>query len=180
VIVSLVVARASNGVIGKDGALPWRLPEDMRRFKALTLGKPCVMGRRTWESLPKKPLPGRDNIVVTRDPAFAADGAMVVHSLDEALARDAEEICIIGGAGIYREALPRATRIHLTEIHGDVDGDTRMPAFDPGVWRETAREDHPSTDGLSYSFVTLDRDLREAAPAVASPAPRGGQEGEGS
>ena len=131
------------------------------------------MGRRTWESLPRKPLPGRDNIVVTRDPAFAADGAIVVHSLDEALARAADEICIIGGAEVYREALPRATRIHLTQIHGDIEGDTRMPAFDPAVWRETAREDHPSTDGPAYSFVTLERDLRDTAPAVASRAGEG-------
>ncbi|HWA92120.1 MAG TPA: dihydrofolate reductase [Rhizomicrobium sp.] len=154
---SLVLARADNGVIGKGGALPWRVPEDMRRFKALTLGKPCVMGRKTWESLPKKPLPGRDNIVVTRDPAFTADGAIVVHSLDEAFAHEAGEICVIGGAEIYAKALPRATLIHLTEIHGDVDGDTFMPALDPEDWRETAREDHLSSEGGGYSFVTLQR-----------------------
>ena len=151
-IVSLVVARADNGIIGKGGALPWRLPDDLRRFKQLTLGKPVVMGRKTWESLPKKPLPGRENIVVTRDPGFRAEGAVVVHSLDEALARAADEICVIGGVEIFREALPRATRIHLTEVHADVDGDTRMPGFDPAAWRETAREDHES-----YSYVTLER-----------------------
>jgi dihydrofolate reductase len=154
-VVSLVVAMADNGVIGKDGRLPWRIPEDMRRFKALTLGKPCVMGRKTWESLPRKPLPGRDNIVVTRDTRFHADGAIVVHSLDDALAREAEEICIIGGVGIYREALPRANVIHLTQVHGEVEGDTRMAPFDRAVWRETAREDHPG-----FSYVTLERDLR--------------------
>ena len=160
-IVSLVVARADNGVIGKDGGLPWRIPEDMRRFKALTIGKPCVMGRKTWDSLPKKPLPGRDNIVVTRDLAFAADGAIVVHALDEALARDADEICVIGGTEIFAAVLPRADVVHLTEVHADVDGDARMPPFDPDMWRETAREDHATAEGLSYSYVTLQRrDLR--------------------
>ena len=151
-VVSFVLARADNGVIGRDGGLPWRLPGDMRRFKELTMGKPVVMGRKTWDSLPKKPLPGRENIVVTRDASFRADGAVVVHALGDALAREADEICIIGGAEIYAQALPHATRIHLTEVHGDIDGDTRMPGFDPGAWRETAREDHES-----YSYVTLER-----------------------
>jgi len=151
-VISLVLARADNGVIGKNGALPWRLPDDLRRFKQLTLGKPCVMGRRTWESLPKKPLPGRENIVVTRDEHFRAEGAVVVHSLDEALARDADEICVIGGAEIYAAVLPRAARIHLTQVHGDVEGDTRMPDFDRAVWQETMREDHES-----FSYVTLER-----------------------
>lgn len=151
-MISLVVAMADNGVIGKGGALPWRIPEDMRRFKALTLGKPCVMGRRTWDSLPRKPLPGRDNIVVTRDPSFAADGAIVMHSLDAALARKADEICVIGGTEIFAAALDRADVIHLTEVHGDVEGDVRMAPFDRAVWRESAREDH-----AGYSFVTLER-----------------------
>jgi dihydrofolate reductase len=158
VIVSLVVARADNGVIGKDGALPWRIPEDMRRFKALTMGKPIVMGRKTWDSLPRKPLPGRDNIVVTRDTSFAAPGAIVVHSLGEALARAADEICVIGGAQIYAAALARADVVHLTEVHADVDGDARMAPFDRAAWRETAREDHTTAGGLSYSYVTLQRD----------------------
>ncbi len=156
-MISLVVAMSDNGVIGRDGAIPWRIPEDMRRFKALTLGKPCVMGRRTWDSLPKKPLPGRDNIVVTRDRDFSAEGASVVHSLDEAFARAAPEICVIGGAEIYRSALPRADVVHLTQVHGDFDGDTRMPRFDPSEWRETAREDHATAEGLRYSYVTLER-----------------------
>jgi len=151
-VVSFVLARADNGVIGKDGGLPWRLPDDMRRFKQLTLGKPVVMGRKTWESLPRKPLPGRENIVVTRDAGFRAEGVVVVHALADALARQADEICIIGGAQIYAQALPYATRIHLTEVHGEVEGDTRMPGFDPAEWRETAREDHES-----YSYVTLER-----------------------
>lgn len=158
-IISLVVAMADNGVIGKDGRLPWRIREDMRRFKALTVGKPCIMGRRTWDSLPKKPLPQRPNVVVTRDRDFRADGAVVVHSLDEALLRagDAAEICVIGGAEIYKAALPRAGRIHLTQVHADVEGDTHLAPFDCENWSETWREDHATADGLRYSYVTLER-----------------------
>lgn len=158
-VISLVVAMADSGVIGKDGKLPWRIPEDMRHFKALTIGKPCIMGRKTWDSLPKKPLPERPNIVVTRDGDFRADGAVVVHSLDEALVRasDAAEICVIGGAEIYRAALPRAGRIHLTEVHANVEGDTRLAPFDRAHWSETGREDHATADGLRYSYVTLER-----------------------
>lgn len=160
--VSLVVAMADNGVIGKDGRLPWRIPDDMRRFRALTLGKPCIMGRRTWESLPKKPLPGRLNIVVTRERDYRAEGAAVVHSLDEAMARadGADEICVIGGAEIYRAALSRATLIHLTQVRGDIEGNTRMPLFDPTQWRETAREDRATPEGLRFSYVTLRKGLR--------------------
>jgi len=158
-IVSLVVAMADNGVIGRNGRLPWRIPEDMRRFKALTVGKPCIMGRKTWDSLPRKPLPDRPNIVITRDRDFHGDGAIVVHSIDEAIARvgAATEICIIGGAEIYKAALPRAGRIHLTEVHADVAGDTRLAPFESTQWLETAREDHWTADGLRYSYVTLDR-----------------------
>jgi len=156
-IVSLVLAMAENGVIGKNGALPWRIPEDMRHFKALTIGKPCIMGRKTWDSLPKKPLPGRANIVVTRDRNFHAESAIVAHSFDDALARadNAEEIAIIGGAEIYAAALPRANRIYLTEVHAAFDGDAFMPPFDPTIWHETARENHAGDP--SYSFVTLAR-----------------------
>ena len=159
--IAFVVARARNGVIGRAGAIPWRIPEDMRRFKAITMGHPLVMGRKTWDSLPKKPLPGRTNIVVTRDPDFAANGAVVVHSIDDALARaEAEkpdEIAVIGGAQIYAALLARATRIHLTEIDADIEGDTTMPAFDPREWREVAREAHIAPDGLAYAYVTLER-----------------------
>ena len=158
-VISLVVAMATHGVIGKDGALPWRIPEDMRHFKALTIGKPCIMGRKTWDSLPRKPLPDRQNIVVTRDRTFRADGAVVEHSLDEAFARagNPAEICVIGGAEIYKAALPRATRIHLTEVHRDFAGNAVLPPFDKTMWQETARENHATPEGLSYSYVTLQR-----------------------
>ena len=159
--IALVVARANNGVIGNKGAIPWRIAEDMRRFKALTLGKPVIMGRKTWDSLPKKPLPGRTNIVVTRDRAFTAEGAVVVHDIGEALARaDGEnpsEIAVIGGAEIYAAALPLANRVHLTEVAADFDGDATLPPFDPAAWHETSREVHVTPEGLSYAFVTLER-----------------------
>jgi dihydrofolate reductase len=151
---------ADNGVIGDQGRIPWRLPDDMRHFKALTLGKPSIMGRKTWESLPKKPLPGRSNIVITRDRNYRADGATVVATINEALGRakaeNPEEIMVIGGAEIYRVALPLATRIHLTEIHAQIEGDTSF-AFDRTGWIEACREDHNTDAGLSYSFVTLQR-----------------------
>jgi dihydrofolate reductase len=159
--VSLVLAMASNGMIGVDGGMPWRIPDDMKHFKAVTMGKPIVMGRKTWDSFPKKPLPGRTNIVVTRDPDWRGEGAVAVHTLDAALARDAEEIAVIGGAQIYKLALPRADLVHLTQVHRDFAGDTHMPPFDNAVWRETAREDHATPEGLAYSFVTLER---RAAP----------------
>jgi dihydrofolate reductase len=158
--IALILAMADNGVIGNGGGIPWRLPDDMRRFKALTLGKPNIMGRKTWESLPKKPLPGRTNIVVTRDGNYRADGATVVATLDEALGRakaeNPTEIMVIGGAEIYRAALPFATRIELTEIHARIEGDTTF-AFDRAGWNEVAREDNKTEAGLAYSFVTLQR-----------------------
>ena len=162
-ILSLVLARADNGVIGRSGGLPWRIPDDMRRFKALTMGKPCIMGRKTWDSLPRKPLPGRTNIVVTRDESFRAEVATVTRSLDNAIAQaereNPSEIMIIGGAEIYRAALPLANRIHLTEVHGAFDGDVVMPLFDAAGWREVAREDHASSDpaAIGFSYVTLER-----------------------
>ena len=162
--VSFVVARADNGVIGRDNGLPWHLPADLRHFKRLTVGKPVVMGRRTFDSI-GKPLPGRHNIVLTRDPAWRAEGVTVATNLAEAIAAAgldpktrADELMIIGGAAIYAEALPIATRVHLTEIHAAPEGDTRLPPFDPARWRETAREDHPAEDDRpAYSFVTLER-----------------------
>jgi dihydrofolate reductase len=159
--ITLVLARADNGVIGDAGRIPWRISDDMRRFKALTMGKPIVMGRKTWESFPKRPLPGRTNIVITRDQAYVAPGAVVVHSLDEALERASQDgqnaIMIVGGAQIYREVLSRATRIELTEVHRNFEGDAVMQEFNKSDWRETAREDNSTADGLSYSFVTLER-----------------------
>ena len=140
-MITLVLAIAKNGVIGNGGAIPWRIPEDLKRFKQLTLGKPVVMGRKTWDSLPKKPLPGRDNIVVTRQSGWSADGAIAASSLDEALAkRRCGDVSVIGGGEIYREALPRADRVELTEVHRDFEGDAHF-AFDRTQWREIARED---------------------------------------
>lgn len=155
----LVVARADNGVIGRDGALPWRLPADLKRFKALTMGKPMVMGRRTFDSLPGL-LPGRRHIVLTRDPAWRAEGAETAGSADEALAlADADEVMVIGGAEIYALFLPVATRIELTEVHVETVGDTRLPPIG-SAWREVLREEHPACDGKpAHAFVTLARDL---------------------
>ena len=160
-VISLVLARADNGVIGANGTIPWRIPDDMRRFKALTMGHPIVIGRKTWDSFPKKPLPGRTNIVITRDKSWTADGAVTVHSLEEALERarseQPQEINIAGGAAVYLESLPYATHIHLTEVHASPPGDVVIPPFDPAQWHETAREDHRTPDGLRYSFVTLEK-----------------------
>lgn len=149
-LVRIVVAVAANGVIGRDGDMPWRLSTDMRRFRATTMGKPVVMGRKTWESFPKRPLPGRHNIIVTRDAAYAAEGASSVASLDAALAlaraEGVEEACIIGGGEIYAAALPLADRLDVTHILAEIDGDTRFPAIDPAVWRAVSSEDFPAGD----------------------------------
>lgn len=156
--VSLVVAVARNGVIGRDGDLPWRLRTDRRRFRRLTLGKPCVMGRRTWESIGRKPLPGRRNIVLTRRRGYASPGCVVVHSFDEALAAaaPAEELMVVGA---YEAALPRADRIYLTRVEADVEGDTFFPDLDPGQWRETESVDVPAGEHDEYPtrFVVLER-----------------------
>lgn len=159
---ALVVARAANNVIGAGGAIPWRIPDDMRHFRDVTMGKPCIMGRKTWESLPKKPLPGRLNIVVSRSPDFRAPGALVEDSFETALARaqatDPVEIAVIGGAEIYRAALPRADIIHLTEVDAMFAGDTYFPELACDEWRETVRENHMTADGLRFAFVTLCRE----------------------
>jgi dihydrofolate reductase len=159
--ISLVLARADNGIIGNKGGIPWRIPEDMKRFKALTMGHPLVMGRKTWDSFPRKPLPGRTNIVITRDSAWRADGAVVAHSLYDALtkarAENPDEIAVIGGAEIYHAALPLATRVHLTEVHASPEGDVALPAFDARAWHEVGREEHETGGGLKYSYVTLER-----------------------
>ncbi|MCL9997855.1 MAG: dihydrofolate reductase [Erythrobacter sp.] len=150
----LIYARAANGAIGKDGDLPWRLPADLKHFKALTMGLPMIMGRKTFESLPGL-LPGRRHIVLTREPEWAAQGAETAATLDEALAlADAETIAIIGGAAVFEAFLPRANRVELTQIHADYAGDTFMPPLGP-EWAETAREDH-AADGPypAFSFLT--------------------------
>lgn len=157
---TIIAAVASNGVIGIANRLPWRLPEDLRRFKALTTGQAVIMGRKTWESLPPgfRPLPDRCNIVVTRDPAYRADGAVVVHSLAQAVAAaDAALPCVIGGADLYRQALPLAARLELTELDAAFDGDTYFPEYDRAIWREVSRERHRSADGLAFSFVSYAR-----------------------
>jgi dihydrofolate reductase len=158
--ISLIVAMDRNGVIGAGGRLPWRLPADLRRFKAITMGKPIVMGRRTHESI-GRPLPGRENIVVTRDRDFRAPGCTILHGVDAVLehCRGAEEIMIMGGAELYRQLLPEADRIHLTEVHADLAGDTSFPPWNREDWREISREDFPADERneFPYSFVVLER-----------------------
>jgi dihydrofolate reductase len=152
----LVVAIADNGVIGKNGALPWHISDDMKRFKALTIGHTVVMGRKTWDSLPKRPLPGRINVVVTRQKDWRADGAVAASSLGQATSGTSGTVMIIGGAEIYERALPMATRIELTEVHRAFDGDATFE-LDRTGWTETARESHVTPEGLRYSYVTLTR-----------------------
>lgn len=157
---TLIAAVAKNGVIGMDNRLPWRLPADLKHFKTLTLGSTVVMGRKTWESLPInfRPLPGRRNIVVTRNRNFEAEGATVVASLPEALcAAKQGETFVIGGAELYAAALPLAQRLQLTEINADFEGDTRFPVIDQGQWQEVARETHHDEAGFDYAFVCYQR-----------------------
>ena len=161
-MLSLVVAAGERNEIGKAGKMPWHLPADLRHFKALTLGKPVIMGRRTFEAI-GKPLPLRRNIVVTRDSQYRATGCEAAHSFTEALvlAAGAPEIMVIGGGEIYREALPRAQRIYFTRVHAHFEADTFFPPLDPAEWRETAREDHAADEHnrFAYSFLTLERRL---------------------
>ncbi|RYF82039.1 MAG: dihydrofolate reductase [Comamonadaceae bacterium] len=158
--INLIYARAANGVIGVNNALPWHLPEDLAHFKRHTLGTPVVMGRKSWDSLPPrfKPLPGRKNIVVTRQAAWQAGGAQRAGSLAEAfaLAGQVPELWVIGGAQIYAEAEPLAQRAVVTEIARDFDGDAFAPKLGP-AWRETAREAHVAATGLPFAFVTYER-----------------------
>ncbi len=159
---TLIVAIARNNVIGANGVLPWRLSSDMKRFKAATMGKPVLMGRKTWESLPKKPLPGRKNIILTRDVNFKAEGAWVYTSLDAALAAaramaeadSASEICVIGGAGVYQATLPLADRIMLTEVNLAPEGDAHFPTLDSN-WREISREHVARGVGDDADFTVL-------------------------
>ena len=163
----LIAAVAENGVIGADGAMPWRLKSDMQRLKALTMGKPIVMGRKTFESIPRRPLPGRTNIVVTRDAAWRAAGAVVTTSVadaraiakGDALRRFATEIAVIGGAEIYAQWLPCADRLEITEVHARPDGDTHLAAIAASDWEEVARVRNPAGPGDSadFSYVTFRR-----------------------
>lgn len=169
--IAIVVARGSNGVIGREGDLPWRLRSDLQRFKAVTLGKPCIMGRKTWESLPLKPLPGRLNIVLTRDESYQAEGmakgALVCATLDEALSiarehaaeDEVDEVCVIGGAALFEAVLPRARRLYLTEVDAAPDGDVHFPAFDEGAFVEVSSEQFPAGEKDDHAFVfrVLDR-----------------------
>jgi dihydrofolate reductase len=165
--VVLVVAVAENGVIGRNGALPWRLKSDMVYFRKVTMGKPVVMGRKTWDSLPRKPLSGRTNIVVTRDSAFAAAGALVVTSVDEALVaargdalrRGVEEIAVIGGNQIFATTLPIADRIEFTQVKLRPEGDVYFPELDRTVWREESRQEHKAgpEDDADFTILTYRR-----------------------
>ena len=158
--VTLIVARATNGVIGRDGTLPWRISADLKRFKRLTMGSVMIMGRRTFDSLPGL-LPARRHIVLTRDRRWSAEGAEVAHSVEDALALAGDgPVSIIGGAEIFEMFLPTGDRLELTEVFGDIPGDTVMadPRVDGG-WREVAREDHAAEgDTPAFSFITLERD----------------------
>lgn len=165
-IISVVVAVSKNGVIGRDNGMPWRLSTDLQRFKKLTLGKPVVMGRKTWESL-GRPLPGRTNIVITRDAAYKADGAVVVPSIDAAFiageqaAResDVDEICIIGGAQIYAQAMDKVTHLHITHIDGEIDGDAFFAPIDPKIWQIVSEETVPAgaKDNYATRYVVYTR-----------------------
>lgn len=163
---SLVWAMAQNRVIGRNNKLPWYLPEDLKYFKRITMGKPIIMGRKTFESI-GKPLPGRTNIVVTRNPDYVVEGVKTVHSLDAAkalceslaLVDGSDEAMVIGGGEIYAQALPLADRLYLTEVHAEVDGDAWFPEFDRDAWREVAREDFEACgpNPYNYSFIVLDK-----------------------
>lgn len=160
-MISYVVAVARNGVIGREGGLPWHISTDLKRFKEITMGKPVVMGRKTWDSLPRKPLPGRRNMVITRQAGFVAEGAEVVSTPAAALALcgDAPEIAVIGGGEVYRLFWPHVDRLYLTEVDLAVEGDTHFPVVDPAEWREVAREVHPKgeKDSAGFTLRTLDR-----------------------
>lgn len=157
---SVIAALADNRVIGVDNRLPWRLPADLQHFKKVTMGKPMIMGRKTWESLPGL-LPGRPHVVITRDAEYRAEGAQVVHSLQQALElyRDADELMLVGGANLYGQAIPLAARMYLTHVHASPEGDAFFPDFDASHWREIGREEGACDEKntLSHTFVTLQR-----------------------
>ncbi len=160
-MISFVVAVSKNGVIGREGGLPWHISSDLKRFKEITMGKPVVMGRKTWESLPRRPLPGRRNIVITRSKDFVADGAEVAATPEEALrlSGDVPEVAVIGGGEIYRLFWPLVDRLYLTEVDLEVGGDTHFPAVSPAEWREVGREVHPrgEKDSAAFTLRILDR-----------------------
>lgn len=162
----MIVAAARNGTIGRDNTLPWHLPDDLRYFRRVTMGKPVIMGRRTFDSI-GRPLPGRDNIVVSRNPGFSAAGVRVARDLDEAFAlataaarsSGAREVMLLGGAQLYALALPRIQRIYLTRVHADIAGDAHLPALEGHDWRELSREDHAAgnNNDHAFSFIVLQR-----------------------
>ncbi|HYQ71818.1 MAG TPA: dihydrofolate reductase [Gammaproteobacteria bacterium] len=159
--ISIIVAMAANGVIGRDNGLPWHLPADLQHFKRITMGKPILMGRRTWESI-GRPLPGRTSIVVTRDTGYAAPGCIVVHSVEaglQAAEACADEVMVIGGAECYRQVLPLTDTLYLTRIHADFEGDTFFPVLDESEWREVGRSDcaPDEKNPYPYSFIRLER-----------------------
>lgn len=159
--IAFVVAVSRNGVIGRAGGLPWHISSDLKRFKAITMGKPVIMGRKTWESLPKRPLPGRANIVITRQDNYRAEGATVVADVAAAIAAagNVAEIAVIGGGEIFRLMFPMVSRIYLTEVDLEVDGDTYFPKLAPDRWQEIARERHEAGPGdvAGFTLYTLDR-----------------------
>lgn len=157
-LIQLVVAYSDNRVIGKDNTLPWRLPSDLAHFKRVTLGQPIIMGRKTWESL-GRPLPGRPNLVVSRNKDFVAEGAQVFTSLDAALqaCEGVDRVCVIGGEQLFRLALPLAHEIVATEVHADIDGDTWFPPLDAAQWTEAQRQPQPAENSLTFDFVTYRR-----------------------
>ncbi|WNB92944.1 dihydrofolate reductase [Bacillus sp. NEB1478] len=157
-MISFVVAMDENRAIGKDNDLPWYLPNDLKYFKKVTMGKPIVMGRKTYESI-GKPLPGRENIVVTRDKQYQAEGTTVVHSVNEVLQIDAEEICVIGGAELFKLFLPKADRLYITEIHETFEADTFFPPLNESEWQEVSRESGTVDEKNKYphDFVVLEK-----------------------
>ena len=160
-MISLIAAVAKNGVIGVDNSMPWHLPADMKFFRETTMGKPLVMGRKTFESIGSKPLPGRTNIVITRDRNFRAENCLLVHSIDDALAAadGSDEVMIMGGSSFYEQMLTRADRIYLTQVHADIEGDAWFPELKSGSWKEISRQDFSADEKnpFDYSFVILER-----------------------
>jgi dihydrofolate reductase len=156
-IKTIVVAVSRNGIIGREGDMPWRLSSDLKRFKAMTLGKPVIMGRKTFQSI-GKPLPGRPNVIITRDTGFSAEGVVVAHSLDEAIAAasrlaeesNVDEICILGGGEIYRQAIGLADRLLITHVEADLEGDTSFPKIDPGIWQADSELAVPAGEKDTY------------------------------